>query len=125
MKSAPALQPAVMNTIAMGFGAAILLVLSLILDERHALPRLATTWKALGYLVTAGSLGVFALYLVVLRRWTASRASYQLVLIPLVTVVASAWLQDERITWWFAAGSVLVVAGVYLGALRNEPARQE
>jgi drug/metabolite transporter (DMT)-like permease len=41
------------------------------------------------------------------------------VLIPLVTVVLSAWLQDERITWLFAVGSVLVLAGVYFGALRT------
>ena len=73
------------------------------------------------YLVIAGSVGVFRLYVVVFRHWTASAASYQLVLIPLVTVAHSAWLQDERITWVFAAGSVAVLLGVYLGALR--PAR--
>jgi drug/metabolite transporter (DMT)-like permease len=69
--------------------------------------------------VIAGSIGVFWLYVVVIRRWTASAASYQLVLIPLVTVVLSAWLQDERITWAFAAGSILVLAGVYVGALKR------
>ena len=39
-------------------------------------------------------------------------------LIPLVAIVLAWWLQDERITWAFAARSVLVLMGVYLGALR-------
>lgn len=118
-KAAPKLHPAVTNAIAMGVGAAILLVLTMALGEDHAAPSEATTWKALLYLVTAGSVVVFALYLIVLRRWTASQASYQLVLIPLVTIVLSAWLQDERITWSFAWGSLLVLAGTYVGALRH------
>jgi drug/metabolite transporter (DMT)-like permease len=66
--------------------------------------------------VIAGSIGVFWLYVFVVKRWTASAAAYQLVLIPLVTVVVAAWLQDERITWAFAAGSILVLIGVYFGA---------
>jgi drug/metabolite transporter (DMT)-like permease len=77
------------------------------------------------YLVIAGSIGVFWLYVFVLRGWTASAASYQLVLIPLVTVVVSAWLQDERITPAFAAGSFLVLVGVYIGALRRPSSRPE
>ena len=68
---------------------------------------------------------MFWLYVFVLRSWTASAASYQLVLIALVTVVLSAWLQDERITWLFAAGSVLVIAGTYFGALRSSSAQAE
>jgi hypothetical protein len=31
----------------------------------------------------------------------------------------ASWLQDEEITWAFAAGSVLVLIGVYVGALRR------
>jgi drug/metabolite transporter (DMT)-like permease len=46
------------------------------------------------------------------------------VLIPLVVFVLAWWLQDERITWAFAAGSVLVLLGVYIGALRR-PSEKE
>lgn len=45
-------------------------------------------------------------------------------LIPLVAIVLAWWLQDERITWAFAAGSVLVLMGVYLGALRRPVEKQ-
>lgn len=73
-------------------------------------------WKVL-----IGTVGVFAVYLYVLSTWTASAVSYEFVLAPLVAIVLAAWLLDEPVTRTFAAGSVMVVAGVYLGAIR--PAR--
>ncbi|MGH3028342.1 MAG: hypothetical protein ACRDMW_07295 [Gaiellaceae bacterium] len=45
-------------------------------------------------------------------------------LIPLVAIVLAWWLQGERTTWAFAAGSVLVLMGVYLGALRRPAEKQ-
>jgi drug/metabolite transporter (DMT)-like permease len=46
------------------------------------------------------------------------------VLIALVAIVLAWWLQDERITWAFAAGSVLMLMGVYLGGLRRPVEKQ-
>ncbi len=121
VKANPPVHPAAMNAVGMAVGALMLLALTLIGGESFALPEAGSAWWAQAYLVVAGSVGVFWLYLVVLRRWTASAASYQLVLLPLVTVALAAWLQDERITPAFAVGSVLVLAGVYVGALRRPP----
>ncbi|MGH2749618.1 MAG: DMT family transporter [Actinomycetota bacterium] len=123
VKGFPPVHPAAMNAIGMGVGTAILLALTAIFDESYVIPEAASTWGALAYLVVAGSISVFWLYVFVLRGWTASAASYQMVLIPLVTVVLSAWLQDEQITWVFAMGSMLVLVGVYFGALRRASAR--
>ena len=39
---------------------------------------------------------VFLLYLVVLRYWAASRASYGFVIIPFVTLLLSAWLDNGQ-----------------------------
>jgi drug/metabolite transporter (DMT)-like permease len=49
------------------------------------------------------------------------------VLIPIVTVLLSAWLDDEPIGLGLVLGGSLVLAGVYVGALRPapEPATQE
>ena len=44
-----------------------------------------------------GSAVVFSLYLYVLEHWSASRASYGLVIIPVVTIFLSVWLDDERL----------------------------
>ncbi len=114
--------PAAMNAIGMGIGAAVLLILTVVFDESYVSPSSASTVWAQAYLVIAGSLGVFWLHIVVLKRWSASAASYELVLIPLATVPVSAWLHGEEITAAFAAGSVLVLVGVYIGALRRPKA---
>jgi drug/metabolite transporter (DMT)-like permease len=87
--------------------------------ESLAVPELAKTWFAQVYLVIFGSVVAFTLYVFVLRRWTASAVSYEGVLIPIVAILLASWLQDEEITWTFAAGSVLVLIGVYVGALRR------
>lgn len=119
VKAFPPVHPAATNAIAMAVGAVVLLVLAGLSGEELVVPETAQTWWAQAYLVLAGSIGVFSLYVYVLHRWTASAASYQLVLVPLVTVAVAAWLQDEPVTWAYAAGSVLVLVGVYLGALRR------
>jgi drug/metabolite transporter (DMT)-like permease len=110
-----------MNAVGMTTGAALLVAGSLLADEPLALPRHPATWAALGYLVVVGSVLVFVLYLVVLRSWSASRAAYVFVLIPFVTVALSTWLDHEPVGARLAFGGLLVLAGVYIGALR--PAR--
>jgi drug/metabolite transporter (DMT)-like permease len=117
----PPVHPVTMNAVGMTTGAALLLVGSLLVDEPMTLPERAATWVALAYLVAVGSVLVFVLYLVVLRHWSASRAAYTFVLIPIVTVMLSAWLDDEPIGAGLVLGGVLVLAGVYVGALH--PAR--
>jgi drug/metabolite transporter (DMT)-like permease len=118
VRSFPPVHPITTNAVGMGVGAAILLTLSLLLRESIALPESGATWLALAYMVVLGSGPVFVLYVVVVRLWGASRAAYAFVLIPLVTVVLSAWIDDEPIGTGLVLGGVLVLAGVYVGALR-------
>jgi drug/metabolite transporter (DMT)-like permease len=118
VKGFPEVHPAILNAVGMAVGVAVLLPLTVLTRESFVIPEATKTWAAQIYLI-AGSVGVFWLLVFVVHRWTASEASYSLVLIPLVTVVLSAWLQDERITWAFVAGSILVLVGVYFGALRR------
>ena len=119
VKGFPPVHPAAMNAVAMTIGGVVLLALAVITDEAFALPASGSTLAAQAYLVLPGSIGVFWLYVLVVRGWTASAASYQMVLVPLVTVGLSAWLQEERITLFFMVGAILVLAGVYVGALRG------
>ncbi len=71
----PPVHPVAMNAIGMTAGAAALLAGSVVAGESLARPDRAATWSAVLYLVTFGSVGVFLLYLFVLRRWAASRAA--------------------------------------------------
>jgi drug/metabolite transporter (DMT)-like permease len=43
--------------------------------------------------------------------------NYSFLLFPIATVVLAAWLLSERITLNFVMGSILVLVGVWLGAL--------
>ncbi|MDQ4144366.1 MAG: EamA family transporter [Actinomycetota bacterium] len=117
----PPVHPITMNAVAMATGAALLLAGSLIVREPWTIPEQQETWVAIAYLVIVGSIGVFLLYLLVLKHWDASRAAYGFVITPVVTVFLSSWLDQEPITVRLLLGGLLVLAGVYIGALR--PAR--
>jgi drug/metabolite transporter (DMT)-like permease len=123
VKAFPEVHPATRNAIAMAVGAVMLLVLMPVFGESFAIPEATSTWVAQIYLVSFGTVGVFALYLFVLSRWTASATSYEFVLAPLVGIALAAWLLDEPVTPTFLIGSILVLVGVYFGALRPATSR--
>lgn len=116
-KSFPKSHPITTNALGMAVGAAILFTMSMLTRESPAVPDLPATWIALLYLIFFGSIGTFVLALFVLSRWTASATSYSLVLMPIVTVLFASWLAGEAITASLLAGGLLVLLGVYLGAL--------
>lgn len=117
VKAFPRLPVTTMNAVAMATGAAFLFAVSLGAHESWRLPQHASTWAALIYLVALGSAAVFTLYLFVLRRWAASAAAFQFVLFPIATLLLSSWLDREAITITLLAGGLLVLVGVYVGAL--------
>lgn len=119
-KTFPSSHPLAVNALAISTGAVILLVISIIAGESWSLPQNQETWLAFIYLVLFGSVLMFYSFLYVLDRWTASATSYSLLLIPVATFVVAAWLLDEQITLRFLAGSLVVVFGVWLGAIFQE-----
>jgi drug/metabolite transporter (DMT)-like permease len=116
-KTFPKAHPVTTNAVAMAVGALILFIGSWIAHESPSVPSLPATWVSVGYLVLFGSVTVFVLALYVLSHWTASAGSYQLVLIPIVTVLLAAWISHEEITSALLVGGLLVLFGVYVGAL--------
>jgi drug/metabolite transporter (DMT)-like permease len=114
----PPVHPVAMNAVGMSAGAAALFVLAVLAGDEIVLPSKAATWAAVAYVAFFGSIAVFLLYLFVLGRWEASRASYSFVLIPIVAIVLSAWLDDESVGLGLVLGGGLVLCGVYVGALR-------
>ena len=109
--------PVTTNAVGMTAGAVLLLALSAAAGEAWVLPRGASARLAVAYLVTLGSVGLFVLVLLVVRRWTASASSYMFVLFPVVTLALGAWLAGEAVTAGAAAGALLVMLGVWFGAL--------
>jgi drug/metabolite transporter (DMT)-like permease len=120
VKSLAESHPVTTNAVAMLVGAALLLATSAIAGERATLPTSAPVWTALVFLVLATP-ALFVLFVYILQRWTASAASYQFVLFPLVSIVLAAALLREPVSTSLLIGAPLVLAGVYVGALRAAP----
>lgn len=113
--------PIATNAVALVAGGPPLIAMSLLTGEVWSLPQGFNTWAAYLYLVLVGSVGVFTLYLRVLSRWTASATSYVFLLMPVATVVIAAVVAGETITLSFVVGTALVLAGVWIGAIRKAP----
>ena len=116
VKYFPKSHPVSTNVVGMGVGAILLLLLSFLTGETQGLPVFPATWLALGWLVLSSIVG-FVLIVWLLSRWSATATSYIGVLTPLVTVVAASLLAGESPTAVFLGGSLLVLLGVYVGAL--------
>lgn len=120
LKKFPAGNAISTNAIAMGTGGIMLLLISLAASEKWLVPVRASTWVAVSYLAVIGSVGLFGLFLFVLRRWSASSTSYTAALIPLVSVAAGNLIASEPITLSVVIGGAIVIIGVYVGALARQ-----
>lgn len=130
VKLFPPCHPYATNAVAMSVGSLILLTISLISGETWAMPSTVSVWLALAYIIVGGTVATFLLYLFVLQRWTATGTSYGFVLIPVVTVIFATLFTDETISLIFLLGAVIVLVGVYFGALSSSkkpavPAEEE
>lgn len=117
----PSMHPIAANGVGMAVSVPVLLAVSTIARESPALPSRGETVAAVIYVALVGSVVVFLLHVFVVRSWSASRTSYVMVLIPVVTVGLSAWLDGEPLTPGLIIGAALVISGVYVGALRHRP----
>jgi drug/metabolite transporter (DMT)-like permease len=94
-------------------------VAATLVGERIVLPKQPSTWLALAYMVVLGSVLVYILYIVVLEHWSASRAAYSFVLMPVVAIALSVWLDGEPLRLTLVGGGLLILTGIYIGALRR------
>ena len=118
----PPVHVVTMNALGTIAAAFVLVPAALVAGEPIVLPRQGSTWLALTFGVVGGSL-LFVLYVFVLKRWAASRAAYLFVLAPFLTFVLSAGLDDEPLGPTLVVGGAFIVAGVYVGALRQASSR--
>lgn len=125
VKGFPRTDPITTNAVGMVAGTALLAIASLVFGERWMLPQTTRTWLVLGWLVVAGSVGLFILFLFVIARWTASATVYALTLMPVVAVTLGALLADEPVTIELLAGGALVLTAVYIGAIYRGKSKPE
>jgi drug/metabolite transporter (DMT)-like permease len=116
-KAYAGVHPLQMNAVGMVAGTILLAVGSLALGEAWSLPTERQTWLAVLWLVVLGSVGLFQLFLYVVRRWTASATVYAVAAMPVVAVVLGAPMLDQPITIEMLVGGLMVMAAVYVGAV--------
>ena len=117
IKLFPHTHPITTNAVGTFVGAAPLLTLSLAARESWLPPQRLGTTLVLAYLVVPGTFLLFMLVVFAIKRWSASGVSYQFVLMPVVALSLSAWLEGERLSPSLLLGAALVLSGVYVGAL--------
>jgi drug/metabolite transporter (DMT)-like permease len=117
--------PVGINAVAMSAGAVLLLFLSAMVGEPWIWPTRSEALFAVIYLVLFGSVALFVLSVLLVRRWSPSATSYAMVLFPLVTSVLEWWLSGVPITGSFVVAAVLVMSGVWFGALAPSKAEPE
>lgn len=117
IKRFPPSHPVATNATAMIVGASLTLGLSALFRETWSIPEATETWVSFAYLVLLGSIAFFGLLLFTLGRWTASAVAYIAALMPIVTMIGGAVIAGEPLTRGGALGGVVVLTGVYIGAL--------
>lgn len=120
IKKFPTGHPVATNAFAMLIGSLFLFALSAAWGETWSPSPGAATLAALAYLVLLGSIALFVLYIWTLKRWTASGVSYIFVLMPVIAAILGAVLRNENLSRAEVAGGVLILIGVYAGALSGE-----
>jgi drug/metabolite transporter (DMT)-like permease len=119
-KAYPNVHPINMNAIGTAAGTILLTISSIVFGEQWTLPRESSTLISIAWLVIAGSVGLFQLWLFVIKRWTASATVYALTGMPVVAAGLGIFILDQSITMQVLAGGVLVIMAVYVGAIAGQ-----
>jgi drug/metabolite transporter (DMT)-like permease len=82
-------------------------------------PRLSY-WLGVLYLALAASVLTFSLYYPVVRRIGPAKAAYSSVIVPIIAMGFSTWLEDYRWTWLTIAGAALALGGMAAALSRSK-----
>lgn len=106
------------NAFGMGYGALALTVLALILGKEFDFSMTLPYVTSLLYLAVFGSIIAFTSYLTLIRSLGADKASYSIMVVPVVALLISSFV--EGYVWSFSAiaGLILVVGGNFLALHR-------
>ncbi len=107
------LRPMIPALFQVGFAAAIIVPLALIIDQPfsrvHAAPE---AFVAIAWLGLLGSGAAYLCYFTILSHWGATRTSTVSYLLPVVGIAAGALVMGDPITPGRIGGTVLIVAGI-------------
>lgn len=109
------------NAFGMGYGALALAILALSLGKGFDFSMTLPYVSSLIYLAIFGSIIAFTSYLTLIRSLGADKASYSIMVVPVVALIISSFV--EGYVWSFSAiaGLILVMGGNFLALHRPGP----
>jgi len=99
------------NAWGMFYGTLIMLTMILVMDINFVLPATTSYWVSLSYVAIFGTVIAFASYFMLLNNIGPERASYVIVLFPVIAIIISVFVEDFQITGYVLAGILLVGMG--------------
>ncbi|MFM5906630.1 MAG: DMT family transporter [Novosphingobium sp.] len=99
---------------AMAWGVAIDVVFALLTAGPPVIPRDPAYWAGTAYLAIAGSVVTFPLYFGLVRSLGAGKAAYNGVLVVVLAMALSTWLEGYRWTGLALGGCALALAGLVI-----------
>jgi drug/metabolite transporter (DMT)-like permease len=105
--------------LSMAAGAAIDGVIAWVMTGPPVLDDRPSYWFGVYYLAIFASVLTFSLYYPVVRRIGPAKASYSSVIVPIIAMGFSTWIEDYRWTGLTIAGAVLALGGM-AAALRRD-----
>ena len=107
------------NALGMLYGAIMMGLMAIMTGREFVFPLQASYISSLLYLAVFGSVLAFGAYLTLISHIGADRASYALVVIPVISVTISWWFEGYQFTTITFCGMLLILAGNVL-AFRNK-----
>lgn len=105
---------------AMALGAAMDAAIAFITAGPPTIDLRLSYWLGLAYLALFASALAFSLYLPVVRRIGPGKAAYSSVLVPIIAMSFSTWLEGYRWTATTIGGALLVLGGMALAMSRGK-----
>jgi drug/metabolite transporter (DMT)-like permease len=103
----------------MGAGAVIDAIIALAMTGPPVLDTRPEYWLGLVYLALAASVLTFSLYYPVVRRIGPAKAAYSSVIVPIIAMGFSTWLENYRWTALTIAGALLAIGGMAAALSRS------
>lgn len=107
------------TALGMGYGALIMFILALALDKEFILDTSLPYLVSLAYLTIFGSIIAFITYLTLISRIGPGKAAYAIVVVPVVAVTISTFLEDFQFTALTALGMALLLLGNVLALYKR------
>jgi drug/metabolite transporter (DMT)-like permease len=99
------------NTWGMFYGTVAMALMMLFTGVNLVLPTSMSYWISLSYVAIFGTVIAFASYFMLLRNIGPEKASYVIVLFPVVAIIISIFVEDFQITGYVLSGILLVGLG--------------